>query len=79
MMLHAKEHWPSAISVNLWLYNLQLANYIRNSTSGKKDSISPMENYSKIRIHPKIKAFHSFFYPVYAINNMLQVGKYLNK
>ena len=79
MMLHAKEHWPSAISFNLWIYNLQLANYIRNSTPGKKDIISPEENFSQICIQPKIKAFHSFFYPVYAINNMLQVGKYLNK
>ena len=75
MMLHAKAHWPSTISVNLWPYDLRLDNDNQNYTSGKKDGISPMDNISQIFIQPKIKAFHSFGCLVYSLKNKLKGEK----
>ena len=79
MIIHAKACWTSSISVNRWPYALRLTNYIKNSTPGNKDDISPIENISQIHIKTKIKAFQSFGWPLYALNDKLPVGKSLNK
>jgi hypothetical protein len=73
-LLHAKARWPSAIEINLWPYALRTANDIRNTIPDKDDGSSPLERFCKTDVRPKLRNYHPFGCPVYALDNRLQGG-----
>ena len=71
-MIHAMARWPTAISVNLWPYALRTAaghqNYIPISSEGR----SKVELFSGVEVGARLKSFHTWGCPVYALVNKLQ-------
>jgi hypothetical protein len=77
MILHARQRWPMAITVNLWPYALRMANEVSNVSPilDGKDHISPIELFSQVQIKPEVKFTHTFGSPVYILDAKLQAGK----
>jgi hypothetical protein len=71
-LLHAMHRWPSAITINLWPYAIRYVNDVYNSTPALKSGQSPMEQFSKTVIRPKVLNFHPPFCPTYVLHNGLQ-------
>jgi hypothetical protein len=60
MLLHAVEHWPEAVGLDLWSFALKLAVDIHNATPGPS-SLSPEEIFSKQKCRlDRIMGFHNF-------------------
>ena len=78
-MLHALRKWSSMLSIHLWPYGLCTANDICNSTLRKDSNISPIELFSGVAVHPKLKHYHAFGCPTYVLNKDLQAQKSLPK
>ena len=74
MLLHAMHRRPSAVTIHLWPYALRYAAHIFNNTPFN-DGISPMENFSSTNVSASMKHFHTFGYPVYALDERLQSNK----
>ena len=79
MMLHALCKWSSMLSIHLWPYGLRMANDICNSTPHKGSDISPIELFSGVTMHQKLKHYHSFGCPTYILDKALQAQKSLPK
>ena len=77
MILHAKQRWPSAITVNLWPYALRMANEVSNVSPilDGRDHVSPVELFSQVQVKPEVKFTHTFGSPVYVLDAKLQAGK----
>ena len=71
MLLHAKSRWPEAITVNLWPYAIRAAqdqmNLIPNDINGSCNE----ELFTGVEVSSKLKQFHTFGCPVFALNNNL--------
>ena len=79
MMLHALCKWSLMLSIHLWPYGLCMPNNICNSTPCKGSDISPIELFSGVAVHPKLKHYHSFGCPTYVLDKALQAQKSLPK
>jgi hypothetical protein len=67
MMIHARHHWPNAITANLWPYALKIANDVHMSMLilKEKGAATPLERFSGVNVRPNISSFHPFGCPVY--------------
>ena len=79
MMLCALCKWSSMLSIHLWPYRLRTANDICNSTLHKDSNISPIELFSGVAVHPKLKHYHAFGCPTYVLDKDLQAQKNSSK
>jgi hypothetical protein len=80
MIIHAQERWPSAITANLWPYELRQANDLLNGTpnlhlSGK----IPNNVFARTGVAPNPKHWMTFGCPVYVLDDYLQAGNKVNK
>ena len=62
------------LSSALWSYALHSSNKVHNSTQLKQGGRSPIELLSGMEVSPKLKHFHAFGCPVYALDPNLQSG-----
>ena len=63
MMIHAKLHWPSAITHNLWPYAIRYANQILNETPMKnKDQRLPISIISDTNVNPNQSSFRFSYF-----------------
>ena len=72
MLLHAISRWPKAINIHLWPYALQQASHVSNMIPDNIDGSSKLERFAQINISNRMKNFHTFGCPVYALHNDLQ-------
>ena len=79
MIIHANRRWPSAITVNLWPYALQLAADIRNATSNREDGRPPIGIFTSTTQTPQLKDFHTFGCPVYILDRRMQSATKIKK
>ncbi len=61
--------WPAAIHLALWPYVLRSAVNLHNTLPVLEDGISRLECFSSIRIGRKMKHYHAFGCPVFALEN----------
>jgi hypothetical protein len=79
MLLHAMEHWPDVIGLDLWPFALKLAVDVHNATPGPS-GLSPEEIFSKQKARPdRLLDFHTFGCPVYVLDPRLQQGNKIPK
>jgi hypothetical protein len=75
------EHWPDAISVDLWPFAIKMAADIHNATPGPS-SLSPEEIFiftrQKAR-HDRLLDFHTFGCPVFVLDPSFQQGMKIPK
>ena len=69
MLIHANKRWPQAITANLWLYALRMANDVLNSSprlKSKQDfgTRTPGEIFSGSQVSCNPKHWHPFGCPV---------------
>ena len=76
-LLHAKQRWPAAVHLSLWPYALRSACYLHNNIPVLDDGTSRLEKFSGIRVGTKMKDFHAFACPVFALQNALAGGNTL--
>jgi hypothetical protein len=74
-MLHAKIHWPIAITTNLWPYALRNTVDSKNATCRIGKTLSPIEVFTSSRVRPQLDHLHYICSPCYVLQNELQVGK----
>ena len=79
MLMHAKARWPRAVSTWLWPHALRTANDVRNSLPLPSTGVSPMEEFAKAKVSPKIKCHHAFGCPVFALDSRAASSKQLPK
>ena len=72
MLLHAISRWPKAINIHLWPYALRQASHVSNMIPDNIDGSSKLERFAQINISNRMKNFHTFGCPVYALHNDLQ-------
>jgi hypothetical protein len=79
MLLHAMEHWPDVITLELWPFALKMVADIHNVTPGPS-GLSPEEILTKQRARPdRLLDFHSFSCPVFVLDPSLQQGHKIPK
>lgn len=79
MLLHAMEHWPDVVGLDLWPFALKLAIDVHNATPGPS-GLSPEEIFSKQKSRPdRLLDFHTFGCPVYVLDPRLQQGHKIPK
>jgi hypothetical protein len=79
-LLHAKQRWPSAVTMALWPYAIRVANNVSNYSPGIKNGISPIESFTQVAVAPRVKHSHTFGSPVYVLRSQLQqAGKTVPK
>ena len=74
MIIHAMRRWPSEISINLWPYALRTASDHQNYLPTSDDGKSKIEMFTGVEIGARLKSFHTWGCPVYALINKLQGG-----
>jgi hypothetical protein len=79
MLLHAMEHWPEVVGLDLWPFALKLAVDVHNATPGPS-GLSPEEIFSRQKSRPnRLLDFHTFGCPVYVLDPRLQQGSKILK
>jgi hypothetical protein len=79
MLLHAIEHWPEAVSIDLWPFAIRMATDIHNATPGPS-GLSPEEIFTKQKArHDRLLDFHTFGCPVFVLDPSLQQGMKIPK
>jgi hypothetical protein len=73
-LLYARQQWPAAIRLALWLYALRNAVHLHNTLPVLEDGTSRLEHFSSIQIGSKMKHHHAFGCPVFALKNDLAAG-----
>ena len=74
-MLYAMRKWKKMILICLWPYAMRHANDVANATPKKGKESSPLELFSRVKVAPKLRHFHSFGCPTYMLDNALQSGQ----
>jgi len=74
MLIHAHHRWPSAITLNLWLYALRMANDTINVMPNLKlkDAQTPIESFTRTKVASNPKHWHLFRCPAYVLVQDLQ-------
>lgn len=79
MLLHAMEHWPDVVGIDLWPFALRMAADIHNATPGPS-GLSPEEIFTRQNGRPdRLLDFHTFGCPVFILNPSLQQGHKIPK
>jgi len=76
-LLHARQRWPAAVHLALWPYALRSACYLHNNLPVLEDGTSRLEKFSGIRVGTRMKDFHAFACPVFALQTALASGNTL--
>jgi hypothetical protein len=74
-LLHAQAHWPAAVHLALWPYALRNAALLFNTLPVLEGGSSRLELFSSICVGANMKHMHTFGCPVFALNNVLALGK----
>ena len=74
-MLYAMSKWKRMILICLWPYAMRQANNVSNATPKKGEESSPLENFSGVKVAPKLRHFHAFRCPTYVLDIPLQSGQ----
>ena len=64
--------WPQAVTINLWPYALRNAVNVSNMVPDNIDGSCKLERFANVPISPRMKNFHTFGCPVYALKSDLQ-------
>ena len=72
MLLHAITRWSKAVNIHLWLYALWHACNVSNMVPDNLDGCSKLERSAQTSISSRLKNFHTFGCPVFALQNDLQ-------
>jgi hypothetical protein len=67
--------WPTAITVNLWPYEMRYMNDVNNYVPRRNEQLSPIELFSSTKLNKRLNQFHLFGCPVYILDHNLQSGK----
>ncbi len=79
MLLHAIEHWPDVINIDLWTFALKMAADIHNATPGPS-GLSPEEIFTHQKTRPdRLLVFHTFGCRVFMLDPSLQQGHKIPK
>jgi len=75
MLIHAHHRWPSAITPNLWLYALRMANNAINVMPNLKfkDAQMPIESFTRTKVASNPKHWHLFGCLAYILVQDLQM------
>jgi hypothetical protein len=73
-LLHARQRWPAAIHLALWLYALRNGVYLHNTLPILEEGTSRLERFSSIWLGSKTKHNHAFGCPVFTLENILAAG-----
>ena len=76
-LLHTRAQWPSAVHFALWPYALHNVALLHNSLPVLEDGTSRLELFSSIRVGANMRHVHTFSCPVFALQNVLALGKQL--
>jgi hypothetical protein len=79
MLLFAMNKWPDMLSTSLWPYGLRMSSDAENSTPQIREDQSPLEMFTRVKVRPKLKHFHTFGCPTYILDNNLAAGKSIPK
>ena len=71
-LLYAMNKWKRMILTCLWPYAIRHANDVSNATPKKGEDLSPLEQFSGVKVAPKLRHFHAFGCPTYVLDNALQ-------
>jgi len=79
MLIHAMEHWPDVVTLDLWPFALRMAADIHNATPGPS-GLSPEEIFTQQKSRPdRLLDFHTFGCPVFVLEPSLQQGHKIPK
>ncbi len=73
-LLHAKQHWPQAVSTALWPYAFRSAAHLHNMLPTLEEGQSRLELFSGIKVGSSMRTMHTFGCPVFALQNALAAG-----
>jgi len=79
LLLHAKSRWSKAIHDSLWPYALLTFNTINNQLPDLVNGSCKVEKFTNVSVAPRLKSFHTWGCPVFALDDNLQSGKKINK
>ena len=79
MLLHAIAKWPQAVTTHFCPCALTHATNIANRLPTGTDGDSPLEIFGPTEVRPKLKHFHTFGCPVFALDARPQDGKSIPK
>ena len=71
-LLHAITRWPKAVNIHLWPYALRHAYNVSNMVQDNLDGSFELKRFAQMSISARLKNFHTFGCPVYALQNDLQ-------
>jgi len=75
ILLHAKRHWPTMISVILWPFAYKYAEYIYNHMSVDDKGLSPIQKFCNGNTHQiDMDQLHTWGCPCYVLDSKLQSG-----
>jgi len=75
ILLHAKSHWPTMISVVLWPFAYKYAEYIYNHMSVDDKGLSPIQKFCNGNTHQiDMDQLHTWGCPCYVLDSKLQSG-----
>jgi hypothetical protein len=78
MLIDARHRNPY-VTDNLWPFALRLASEIGRTMPRPLNTTSPLEQFSRVSIRPKISHFHPFGCPVWVLAAPLQAGQSIPK
>jgi hypothetical protein len=73
-LLHAHQQWLAAIHLALWPYALRSILHLRNTLPVLDGGTSRLECFSSIQVDSKMRHYHAFGCPVFALENDLAAG-----
>jgi hypothetical protein len=78
-LLHAKARWPSAVTTNIWPYDLINTHHMRSSLPDSNHGACTFEIFSGVEVAPNLKSSHTCGCPVYALSSKLASGNTIPK
>ena len=69
VLLHSVDRWPTVSSNYIWPFVLHHVNNTERNMPKYVHSSSPLEIFSGSQVSPRLSSYHTFGYPVYALNN----------
>ena len=72
LLLHAKRHWPEAISTILWPYAIKCVESRKNEMSVGLDNLTPVERFANTSFPIDPSNWHTFGCPCFILDDKLQ-------
>ena len=72
MLLHACSRWPSTVTTTLWPYAVRQAQDVSNYLPMNDQGHSPIKRFSGTDVAPRLREFHTFGCPIFALDKRLQ-------